>query len=205
MFQHTKIHNTVTSHTNNLRLASLAAKAGLRNVPLLAFERWRFAAKWAEDEPQLATAAAGGGGVDGTDGTPATGSHQGDQQQQQKQQQKQKQKQKQAANDPVIPFGSLAVAPEPGLVSDLVRAGMEAEAAVGVATQLAAAAAGAAAVLVKKRQQLASGKVPGCGALQVEFHKHSLDLTCWGMFVKVRSQRVCRGLRVASALGHIQG
>ncbi|WIA19184.1 hypothetical protein OEZ85_003829 [Tetradesmus obliquus] len=36
------------------KLASLCAKAGLRNVPMLAFERWRFAAKWAEDEPQLA-------------------------------------------------------------------------------------------------------------------------------------------------------
>jgi hypothetical protein len=163
-------------------LASLAAKAGLRNVPLLAFERWRFAAKWAEDEPQLAAAAAAAAGG-GTDGAPATGSHKGDQQQ--KQQQKQKQKQQQAANDPVIPFGSLAVAPEPGLVSDLVRAGMEAEAAVGVATQLAAAAAGAAAGLVKKRQQLASGKAPGCGALLVEFHKHSLDMTCGGTFVKV--------------------
>lgn len=166
------------------RLASLAAKAGLRNVPLLAFERWRFAAKWAEDEPQLAAAAAAG-----TDAEAAS-SKQSQQQQQEKAGNKQKQKQQ--PNDPVIPFGSLTVAPEPGLVTDLIRAGLDAAAAVDVATQLASAAAAAAAGLVRKRQQLASGKAAGCGDVLVEFHKHSLDLTCSGTFVKVC---VCRCLQ----------
>jgi hypothetical protein len=162
------------------RFASLAAKAGLRNVPLLAFERWRFAAKWAEDEPQLAAAGAGAGaGAQTPNGKPA-------QQQQQDQKAGKKHKQKQQSTDPVIPFGTLTVAPEPGLVTDLIRAGLDAAAAVDVATQLASVAAAAAAVLVKKRQQLASGKPAGCGAVQVEFHKYSLDFTCSGTFVKVR-------------------
>lgn len=148
------------------------AKAGLRNAPLLAFERWRFASKWAEDEPQLAAAAAAGGAAP--------------QLPQQPQQQPGKQKQKQqAAGDPVIPFGSLTVAAEPGLVSDLTRAGVDVDAAIEAATQLAGAAAAAAAAVIRKRQQLASGKAVSCGDVLVEFHKHSLDLMCDGMFVKV--------------------
>jgi hypothetical protein len=138
---------------------------------MLAFERWRFAAKWAEDEPELAAAAAAPAD------TPA---------EQQEQQQKTKAKHsKQQTGDPVIPFASLTVAPEPGLISDLIRAGLEAAAAVDVATQLAAAAAAAAAALVKKRQQLQSGKAASLGGVQVEFHKHSIDFTCGSMFVKV--------------------
>jgi hypothetical protein len=136
---------------------------------MLAFERWRFAAKWAEDEPQLAAAAA--------EGNPD--------QQHQQQQQKQAKHIKQQAGDPVIPFASLTVAPEPGLISDLIRAGLEAAAAVEVATQLAAAATAAAAALVRKRQQLQSGKAATLGGVQVEYHKHSLDFTCAGVFVKV--------------------
>lgn len=169
------------------KLASLAAKAGLRNVPLLAFERWRFAAKWAEDEPQLAAAAAGLGDAAQQD---PQGSSQPQQQQQEQKAQQQKQAGKQSSKhqllcDPVIPFGSLTVAPEPGLVSDLIRAGMDAAAAVDVAAELAAAAAALAGRLVKKRQQLASGKAVSCGRLGVEVHKHSLDFTCGRMFVKV--------------------
>jgi hypothetical protein len=153
------------------KLASLAAKAGLRNVPLLAFERWRFAAKWAEDEPQLAAAAAAAepGGA-----------------QQSKQQADKQAKQRQQVCDPVVPFGCLTAGPEPGLVSDLMRAGLAADAAVGVAEALASAAASAAAALVRKRQQLASGKAPSCGAVSVAVHKHSIDLKCGDQFVKVR-------------------
>lgn len=170
------------------KLASFAAKAGLRNVPLLTFERWRFAAKWAEDEPQLAAAAAGLG--DAAQQEPQGSSQPQPQQQQGQKAQKQKQAGKQSSKhqplcDPVIPFGSLTVAPETGLVSDLIIAGVDAAAAVDVATQLAAAAAALAGGLVKKRQQLASGKAVSCGRLGVEVHKHSLDLTCGGMFVKI--------------------
>lgn len=186
------------------KFASLTAKAGLRNTPLLAFERWRFAAKWAEDEPTLAAAAAAataavspqqGGNGNSTSAakasTQVSDSNQQQQQQQgnakQKKQKQQKHKQQQQQCDPVMPFGALPAAPEPGLVSDLTRAGLDAAAAVDVATQLAGAAAAAAGGLVKKRQQLASGKAASCGSVQVEFHNHSLDLTCGGskVFVKV--------------------
>jgi hypothetical protein len=86
-----------------------------------------------------------------------------------------------------LPFGGdLPPAPEPGLVSDLTRAGMAAAAATAVALQLAQASAEAAAGVSGRRHQLASGKPAGCPAVVVAFHKHSLDLTCGKSFVKVR-------------------
>jgi hypothetical protein len=89
----------------------------------------------------------------------------------------------------VLPFGgSLPAAPEPGLVSDLTRAGLDDEAAIAVALQLAQASAEAAAGVSKRRHQLASGKPASCPAVAVAFHKHSLDLTCGKSFVKVSSQ-----------------
>jgi hypothetical protein len=143
------------------KLASLCAKAGLRNVPLLSFERWRFAAKWAEDEPQLALGTASSSRSSSSSSKGA---------------------------DPVLPFGGcLPPAPEPGLVSDLTRAGLDYEAAVAVALQLAQASATAAAGVSKRSHQLASGKPASCPAVAVAFHKHSLDLTCGQSFVKVRS------------------
>jgi hypothetical protein len=171
------------------KFVSLAAKAGLRNAPLLALERWRFAAKWAEDEPQMAAAAAAAAAAADPDADAGTeqqqqqGSKQSSRAQQASNQQKKAPKQQ--PGDPVVPFGSLPVAPEPGLVTDLMRAGVDAAAAVDVATQLARAAAQAAAGLVKKKQQLASGKEATCRDVIVTVHKHSLDLTCGGQFVKV--------------------
>ncbi|KAF6254202.1 phosphorylated CTD interacting factor 1 WW domain-containing protein [Scenedesmus sp. NREL 46B-D3] len=142
------------------KLASLCAKAGLRNVPLLSFERWRFAAKWAEDEPQLALGAPGSSSKSSSSGRNAA--------------------------DPVLPFGGgLLPAPEPGLVSDLARAGLGEAAAAAVALQLAQASAEAAAALSRRRHQLASGKPASCPAVAVAFHTHSLDLTCGKSFVKV--------------------
>lgn len=96
-----------------------------------------------------------------------------------------KQRQKQNASDLLIPFGTLPVAPEPGLVSDLTRSGLTPATAAAIAQQLASASAAAASAVIKKRQQLASGKVPSCGPVSVSFHKHSLDLTNSGVFVKV--------------------
>jgi hypothetical protein len=147
------------------KLASLCAKAGLRNVPLLSFERWRFAAKWAEDEPQLAL-----GSTNSSSKKGSSSSSKG--------------------ADPVLPFGGcLPPAPEPGLVSDLTRAGLEQHAATAVALQLAQASAEAAAGVSKRRHQLASGKPASCPAVAVAFHKHSLDLTCGKSFVKVRAEK----------------
>lgn len=162
-------------------IAAAGAKAGLRNVPLLAFERWRFAAKWAEDEPALAAAvpnSAPGSEAEQIDAEnhKAAGiaiANSGG-----------SKKVKQAC-DPVIPFGSLPAAPEPGLVSDLIRAGLAADAAITVAVQLASAAAESASGLLKRRHQLASGKTASCPVIAVSFHKHSLDITCAGRFVKV--------------------
>lgn len=91
--------------------------------------------------------------------------------------------------DPVLPYGSQPPAPEPGLCSDLVRAGVAAEAAEGVARQLAEASAEACARLAKRRHRLASGAPPSCPELAVAFHRHSLDLTCGGRFVRVRLGR----------------
>lgn len=160
------------------KLASLCAKAGLRNVPLLAFERWRFATKWAEDEPELALGPAtgveaGAAGAGQSKRMHKSGSSSS--------------KSSTTHADPVLPFGHLSAAPEPGLVGDLMRAGLEEAAATAVALQLAEASAAAVAAVSKRRHQLASGKTPICPAVAVAFHKHSLDLTCGGRFVKVSS------------------
>jgi hypothetical protein len=162
--------------------------------------RWRFAAKWVEEEPELAAqvlepgsgqqpdataaaaavasaaaaaaaavaaaAATSGSGKGARPGKGARGSAA-------------------AAADPVLPYGCLPPAAELGLVSDLLRAGMAAEAAAGVAQQLAQASSDACAKLAKRRHQLASGKPPNCPELQAAFHRHSLDLTCGGRFVRV--------------------
>lgn len=152
------------------KLASLCAKAGLRNVPLLAFERWRFAAKWAEDEPQLALGMPVS--TNKTSGSSSSSSK---------------------SAEPVLPFGGcLPPAPEPGLVSDLTRAGLAAAAATAVALQLAQASAEAAAGVSRRRHQLASGRPASCAAVAAAFHKHSLDLTCGKSFVKVRLYQTTR-------------
>lgn len=173
------------------KFASLCAKAGLRNAPLLSLERWRFAAKWAEEEPHLAALAAQAGsgssgkqasaaatapsgkgdGKGGKQGKPAGG----------------------GAADPVLPYGGLAPAPEPGLVADLARSGLSDAAATGVAQQLAEASREACARLAKRRHQLVSGKPPSCPPLQLAFRRHSLELTCGGRFVRVRTAGFARG------------
>jgi len=172
------------------KYASLCAKAGLRNAPLLSFERWRFAAKWAEEEPQRSalagkagTAGGGGGGTQRAKGAaaaglPGTGSGGG--------------KRGKAASsntaDPVLPYGSLPPAAEPGLVADLLRSGLAEAAATGVAQQLAQASQEACARLAKRRHQLASGAPPSCPKLQLAFHRHSMDLTCGSRFVKANTR-----------------
>ena len=173
------------------RFASLCAQAGLRNAPLLSLERWRFAAKWAEEEPQLAAlaheaAAAAGGSSGGQQAAVAAaampqgggkggkGGRQG--------------KAAGSNADPVLPYGSLPPAPEPGLVADLARSGLAAAAATEVAQQLAQAACDACARLAKRRRQLTSGKPPSCPELQLAFRRHSLELTCGGRFARVSTR-----------------
>lgn len=183
-----------TGYNVPANVCTAGAKAGLRNVPLLAFERWRFAAKWAEDEPALAAAALGlqndnaaaaEAGVDHVNPKKikqaASNSSITNSSKKAKQQ-----------SDPVIPFALLPAAPEPGLVGDLLRAGLAADAATSLALQLASAAAESAAGLLKRCHQLASGKAASCPAVAVSFHKHSLDFTCSGRFVKVGGLGVWR-------------
>ena len=153
---------------------------------MLAFERWRFTAKWAEDEPELTAAAV-------TRATAHPAASLGSQQPKpQPMQQSQHRKLKAAAaaaasrSDPVLPYGSLPAAAEAGLVADLVRAGLHQEVAAAVALQLAEAAAMAAASVTKRRHQLASGKALTTPEIAIAFHKHSLDLACGSRFVKVR-------------------
>ena len=183
------------------KFASLCAKAGLRNAPLLSFERWRFAAKWAEEETELAAAAAEagsagkGGGQAGASAAPAAvpgvASKGG------KQQGKpggsggggkggKQGKQAGSGADPVLPYGGQSPAPEPGLAADLARSGLSEAAAAGVARQLAEASSEACARLAKRRHQLTSGKPPSCPPLQLSFRRHSIELTCGGRFVRVR-------------------
>ena len=165
------------------KLTSLCAKAGLRNVPLLSFERWRFAAKWAEDEPALAglaadpTGGSGSGEQAGAAAAAATAGGGGKGAGPVK---------KAGSADPVLPYGSQPPAAEPGLAGDLTRAGLAAGAAAGLAQQLAEASAEACARLAKRRHQLVSGKPPRCPEVQLAFHRLSIDLICGGRFVRVR-------------------
>jgi hypothetical protein len=166
------------------KLASLCAKAGLRNVPLLAFERWRFTAKWAEDEPDLAAAAAAN--------TPAASLLQPQAPLHAQEGAKHSKKNLKASSaasgtksDPVLPYGCLPPGAEQGLVQDLVRAGLEQDTAAAIALQLAQSAAAAALVVTKRSHQLASGKAASIPEVIVAFYKHSLDITCGSKFVKV--------------------
>jgi len=125
---------------------------GTQAPPLLAFERWRFACKAAEER------GAGGGG------RPA---------------------------DPLLPAG--LAAEEPGLVSDLERAGLRRPSALAVTGALARAAAEESHKVQRLVHRLRSGgkdwgkrggkegKGAGAaGAVQAAFHLHSIDLTACG-------------------------
>lgn len=180
------------------KYASLCAKAGLRNAPLLSFERWRFAAKWAEDEPDLAALAAQAqaqaGGAKQASATAAPAAAPGSSGKGGKGGSKSGKQGKPASSssaDPVLPYGGLSPAPEPGLAADLARAGLSEAAAAGVARQLAEASHEACARLAKRRHQLVSGKPPSCPALQLSFRRHSIEVTCSSRFVRVRACCAC--------------
>lgn len=152
-------------------LASFCAKAGLRNVPLLAFERWRFAAKWAEDEQAAAVVPSGSKINSGTSRTSIGSSNTS----------------KASKSDPVLPYSTATAAAEPGLQHDLQRAGLNEAAAASVALKLAQASAAAAETVKKRQHQLVSGKSSCCPPVAVAFHRHSVDFTCSGRFSKVGS------------------
>ena len=126
--------------------------------PLLAFERWRFAAKFAEDAAAAPAQRAGAAPDTGRGVKPGK---------------------PRAAADPVIPSPRGADAQ---LVADLVRSGMPNLAAAAAAEDLAAAARRAAAEVAKLGARLRSGPPPPATAagLRVAFHMHSLDLTAGG-------------------------
>lgn len=169
--------------------ASMCARAGLRNVPLLSFERWRFAAKWAEDEPQLAADVLAAAGIaTGASAAAAAAAVAAAAAGAQTAAMAPPQPTSRAmrSSDPVLPFGSLAPAPELGLVTDLMRAGMGADDAAELALRLAQRSHAAAQQTAHLRHALASGKPPTCPVMALEFGRHSVDITVGGRFVKVR-------------------
>ncbi len=90
---------------------------------------------------------------------------------------------KRSTRDPVLPFASSSPMAEPGLIADLVRAGMAAEPAQTVALELAQECSSAAQKVQRLAHQLVSGK-PAAADVVLEFHRHSIDLTCGNAFVK---------------------
>ena len=195
------------------KLSGWCTEAGLAKAPLLAFERWRFAAKWREEEEELRLLKLqqqdGGGkgkkpGGGGGGGAKAVS----------------------LPSDPVLPSAvagssdakaaaapssakwvkgeAKKTAPPPssssdpgeGLARDLVQAGMmPASAAVAIAEKLAAASHEIAATVAKRAHQLASGRPAGKGAAAVvaSFHRRTVDLTAGGgHFVKVNRDAYCR-------------
>lgn len=201
------------------KLSGWCTEAGLAKAPLMAFERWRFAAKWREEEEELrqlkqqqqqeggGKAATGGGKgkkPGGGGGLPKAAS---------------------LPSDPVLPStvsGSETkaaapsstkwvkgetkkVAPPPssssldpgeGLARDLVQAGMmPASAASAIAERLSATCHEIAASVAKRAHQLASGRPTGkeAAAVVVSFHRNTVDLTTGGgHFVKINRDAYCR-------------
>jgi phosphorylated CTD-interacting factor 1 len=189
------------------RLAASCREAGLQKAPLLAFERWRFAAKLAED---AGPDAAGPAAKDAA--APA-----GEQQQQQKKQKpNQQQPKRRGALDPVLPSAGGAAKPaaaaaaaaaapatQPtaataGLIADLTKVGMAVPAAAAAAEQLSAASATAAAAVAKRAQQLASGAAPDArlAAVAAAFHRHSVDLAAGGERVMVTREAYGKLIRL---------
>ena len=117
-----------------------AARAGCPATPLLAFERWRWAAVDAE-----------GGGRGGG-------------------------RQKGGKADPVLPNGTDEA--EPGLVEDLLRAGVARAKALPCARCLARASGAAAKEVRRHVDRLRNSALPAgsAGLVEVQVHKHSVDL-----------------------------
>ena len=120
-----------------------AARAGCPG-PLLAFERWRWAAVDGEGRR-------GGGG--------------------------QKGRKARAPDDPVLPNGTDEA--EPGLVEDLLRAGVARAKALPCARCLARASGAAAKEVRRHVDRLRNSALPAgsAGLVGVQVHKHSVDLS----------------------------
>ncbi|XRB24019.1 phosphorylated CTD-interacting factor 1 [Pseudoscourfieldia marina] len=147
-------------------LARQCEALGLDAPPQLALERWRFACKLAEEQGGTQLAGAKGKrrkrGLCGVLGTP----------------------------DPLLPCGSgVAGGDGGGLVEDLVRAGVDTAKAERAAEELHAASVAEAAKLEALARRLVDGgdaaATAAAGRLSVARHRHSLDYTLDGCFVKL--------------------
>lgn len=154
------------------KLQDLCQEAGIAVVPKLAFEKWRFSAKWREDMDYFLASTAGQ--------LPKSGK-------------KSKGAKHKAAlpGDPLIPYTGCqrtdAQLIDTTLVNDLVRAGAEEAVAKTISEALAMEAQTVSKEVQKLKHQLESGR-PVMTPAQLPAliaHKHSLDISCAGNFVKL--------------------
>ena len=150
--------------------AEACASAGCSAEPLLAFERWRWSCKAAEEARRatIAAAAAAAARLLSKNARKRARAKAA----------------KAARTDPLLPAGEDEETHEQNLVADLLRAGAAADGARAAAAQLARASKAAAAQVAELERQLQDGTAP-VAKVRVEWHRHSVDLSVVGRKLRV--------------------